>query len=75
MGFHRKPGPRLNRAGRWFSLPEKPGAAICFENWHDLATQDGTPGDSQRHESDSRETDPFSGLSARGELSEIVAAS
>jgi hypothetical protein len=74
MGFHRKHGPRLKRAGRWFSLPEKPGAAICFENWHDLATQDGTPGDSQRHESDSRKRTHSADHPARGELSEMAAA-
>ena len=50
MGFHRKFGPGANPNSRWFSLLAKAASLTCFEDWHDLATQDGTFGDSQRHD-------------------------
>ena len=50
MGFHRKFGPGANPTSRWFSLLAKAASLTCFEDWHDLATQDGTFGDSQRHD-------------------------
>jgi hypothetical protein len=72
MGFHRKSEPSVKPAGRWFSLRAKAASLTCFEDWHDLATQDGTFGDSQRHDPIPG-NNPSRGLSTGGELSETVA--
>jgi hypothetical protein len=54
MGFHRKPGAIQWRSGHRNGPSSGACLALCFGDWYAVATQDGTLGDSQRHESDCR---------------------